>query len=176
MRKNRFLCLLLVCLLLLGMGSAYGEENKPESLTVICTTDDVSYFEYAGALFEEQTGVKINLVSQNYDDTKTKVSTSVAGGVADIAYVDVVWPAEFAAMGILLPLDEYITPESIADVIPATIDQLKFQGSTYGVPFANNGKWMFYNKKMLADGGYDAPPTTWDELKAMSIDLQQKGI
>ena len=35
---------------------------------------------------------------------------------------------------------------------------------------------MFYNKKMLADGGYDAPPTTWDELKAMSIDLQQKGI
>ena len=29
---------------------------------------------------------------------------------------------------------------------------------------------------MLADGGYDAPPTTWDELKAMSIDLQQKGI
>ncbi len=176
MRKNRFLCLLLVCLLLLGMGSAYGEENKPESLTVICTTDDVAYFEYAGALFEEQTGVKINLVSQNYDDTKTKVSTSVAGGVADIAYVDVVWPAEFAAMGILLPLDEYITPESIADVIPATIDQLKFQGSTYGVPFANNGKWMFYNKKMLADGGYDAPPTTWDELKAMSIDLQQKGI
>ena len=100
MRKNRFLCLLLVCLLLLGMGSAYGEENKPESLTVICTTDDVSYFEYAGALFQEQTGVKINLVSQNYEDTKTKVSTSVAGGVADIAYVDVVWPAEFAAMGI----------------------------------------------------------------------------
>ena len=147
MRKNRFLCLLLVCLLLLGMGSAYGEENKPESLTVICTTDDVSYFEYAGALFQEQTGVKINLVSQNYEDTKTKVSTSVAGGVADIAYVDVVWPAEFAAMGILLPLDEYITPESIADVIPATIEQLKFQGSTYGVPFANNGKWMFYNKK-----------------------------
>ena len=34
MRKNRFLCLLLVCLLLLGMGSAYGEENKPASLTV----------------------------------------------------------------------------------------------------------------------------------------------
>ena len=128
MRKNRFLCLLLVCLLLLGMGSAYGEENKPESLTVICTTDDVSYFEYAGALFQEQTGVKINLVSQNYEDTKTKVSTSVAGGVADIAYVDVVWPAEFAAMGILLPLDEYITPESIADVIPATMRSAEVPG------------------------------------------------
>mgnify|MGYP002597356423 CR=1 FL=1 len=85
MRKNRFLCLLLVCLLLLGMGSAYGEENKPESLTVICTTDDVAYFEYAGALFEEQTGVKINLVSQNYDDMSLSEEEIFSDAFADTA-------------------------------------------------------------------------------------------
>lgn len=176
MKKNQLISLLLALVMLLGMGTAVAEENKPESLTVICTTDDVAYFEYAGSLFKEQTGVEIKLVSQSYDDTKTKVSTSVAGGVADIAYVDVVWPAEFASMGILLPLDSYITDETIADVIPATIDQLRFEGGTYGVPFSNNGKWMFYNKKILADGGYDAPPATWEELKAVSIDLQAKGL
>ena len=47
------------------------------------------------------------------------------------------------------------------------IDQLKFQGSTYGVPFANNGKWMFYNKKMLADGGYDAPVNVYIEARTI---------
>lgn len=177
MKTSRIVALFLAVLMLLGCSGALGETaDKPEALTLICTTDDVAYFEHAGEIFEEQYGIKLNLISQSYDDTKTKISTSVAGGVADIAYVDVVWPAEFAASGILLPLDEYITAENTADVIPATLEQMKFAGATYGVPFSNNGKWMYYNTKMLTDGGYDAPPATWDELKAMSLDLQSKGI
>ena len=51
-----------------------------------------------------------------------------------------------------------------------------YNGKTEAIPFANGGKWMFYNKQMLADAGYEEPPKTWDELKEMSQDMIDKGI
>lgn len=176
MKHSRFVSLLLALLIVMSCAGAAAAENKPESLSLICTTDDVAYFEYAGSIFEDMYGIKINLISQAYDDTKAKIITSIAGGVADMTYVDVVWPAEMASSGILIPLDEYLTDDFLADIIPATIDQLKYKGATYGVPFSNNGKWMYYNTKMLADGAYTDTPKTWEELKTVSLDLQNKGI
>ena len=53
---------------------------------------------------------------------------------------------------------------------------MSYNGKTVAVPFANGGKWMYYNKQMLEDAGYSEPPKTWDELKAMSQEMIEKGI
>jgi multiple sugar transport system substrate-binding protein len=34
----------------------------------------------------------------------------------------------------------------------------------YGVPIGSNSLSIFYNKKILAEAGIDAPPATWDQL------------
>lgn len=61
-------------------------------------------------------------------------------------------------------------------LIESSLNQMVYNGKTEAIPFANGGKWMFYNKQMLADAGYEEPPKTWDELKEMSKDMIDKGI
>ena len=48
----------------------------------------------------------------------------MGGSAVDMAYLDTIWPAEFAASGIALPLDEYLTDEAREGIIDACIDQL----------------------------------------------------
>ena len=55
-------------------------------------------------------------------------------------------------------------------LIESSLNQMIYNGKTEAIPFANGWKWMFYNKQMLADAGYEEPPKTWDELKEMSQD------
>lgn len=153
-----------------------GEEKKPESISIISTTDDVPLLQYVGNLYEKKYGVKLEIISQSYDNTHQKITTSISGksGI-DLTYVDVIWPAEFGSLGITIPLDSYMTDSFKNDLIDASLGQMQYNGKTYGIPFANNGKWMFYNKKILTDGGYTEPPKTWDELKTMSQKLIKDG-
>ena len=46
--------------------------DKPESISVICTTDEEGLYEYAGKKYEEMYGVKVNLICQSYDSTHEK--------------------------------------------------------------------------------------------------------
>lgn len=173
----------LIMALLAGCGNSGGSKNsqksdaKPEKLTLICTTDDVAIFEHVGKQFEEKYGIKLEIISQAYDNTHQKIATSFSGkGDVDLVYVDTPWPAEFGSLGITIGLDDYMTEEFKSNIIDVTLEQMVYDGKTQAIPFCNNGKWMFYNKKVLEAGGYNEPPKTWDELEAMSKDLMEKGI
>lgn len=198
-KTAKFLCLVMSIGLLAGCGGADNgapagtpdsdnstkenqvqnpeETDKPEKITIISTTDDVILFEHVGEQFKEKYGVSVEIVSQAYDNTHQKIATSFSGKTdADLIYVDVPWAAEFASLGITIDLDSYMTEEYKDQFIDAALSQLVCDGRTQAIPFANNGKWMFYNKKLLAEGGYTEAPKTWEELKAMSQDLIDKGI
>lgn len=155
-------------------GGTDGE--KPDKISVIGTTDDVAYFEYIGKQYKEKYGVDVEVISQSYDDTKTKITTSVTSGNADIAYLDVVWPAEFVEKGMLLELDDYYTDDLKENLLPGNLGQMTVEDRIYGVPYANNGTFMFYNQAMLEKAGYMNPPETWEELEQMSKKMQEQGI
>jgi len=152
------------------------KQDKPEKITIISTTDDVAYFEYVGKRFTELYDIDVEIINQSYDDTKTKITTSVTSGNMDIAYLDVVWPAEFAKNGMIISLDGYYTDEIKSNMLQGSLDQMSVNGSLYGLPFCNNGMFMFYNKTMLEQAGFDNPPETWDELMDMSRTMQEKGF
>ncbi len=146
-------------------------------ICIITSTDFKAFLEELGKQFEEEEGIKINVISEAYDNTHNKITTGVMGGSAvDMAYLDTIWTAEFAASGIALPLDGYLTDEAREGIIDAGIDQLVYDGKAYGIPYVNNGKWMFLQKRILKDGGYDEPPATWEELFAMSKVLADQGL
>ena len=75
----------LIMALLAGCGNSGGSKNsqksdaKPEKLTLICTTDDVALFEHVGKQFEEKYGIKLEIISQAYDNTHQKIATSFSG-------------------------------------------------------------------------------------------------
>ena len=83
--------------------------DKPESISVICTTDEEGLYEYAGKKYEEMYGVKVNLICQSYDSTHEKITTTwTGGGDADVCYVDIPWVAEFESKGVTIDLSEYM--------------------------------------------------------------------
>lgn len=157
--------------------TASKESDLPDKITVICTTDDIEFFQYVAEDYTAQYGVNVEFVSQSYDDTHTKITTTWSGrGDGDICYVDIPWAAEFGDLGLTMGLDEYMTDEYKDGLIASSLNQLRYKDQTYAVPFCNNGKWMFYNKAMLEEAGHTEPPKTWEGLKEVSEDLIEKGI
>ena len=57
-----------------------------------------------------------------------------------------------------------MSPEVLADLIPAFRENSKFNGVEYAVPDLASDRLFFYNKDLLTAAGVTAPPTTWTEL------------
>ncbi len=50
-----------------------------------------------------------------------------------------------------------------------------YDGKYYGVPWINDSKFFFYNKKMLSDAGIATAPKTWDDVVAAAKAIKAKG-
>lgn len=68
--------------------------------------------------------------------------------------------------GIYMSLNEYIERDNldIDDFVKALVNPNTLNGQIYGVPLWFDFGMLFYNKKMLAEAGYDGSPRTWDDL------------
>jgi multiple sugar transport system substrate-binding protein len=57
---------------------------------------------------------------------------------------------------------------------PNLLSLVSSDGKTYGMPMEAYVMGLAYNIKMLKDAGYDAPPTTWEELGPMAQKLTDR--
>lgn len=83
----------------------------------------------------------------------------------DVLLVQVDWVAEFADLGMLEPLDEWIAkePKSFMENIPAAFHQ-KWRGKQYYLPIESGSVALFYNTEIFKAAGISGPPKTWDEF------------
>ena len=88
----------------------------------------------------------------------------------DVASVDVVWTAEFAAKGYLQPLTGDMAVDTDGLLQP-TIDAGTYNGTLYGAPYASDGGMLFYRKDLVK-----TPPKTWDEMMSMCDIAKQNNI
>jgi multiple sugar transport system substrate-binding protein len=79
----------------------------------------------------------------------------------DVASVDVIWTAEFAAKGWLQPLKDQLAIDT-SKMLPATVKTGTYNNTLYAVPYASDGGLLFYRKDLVPN-----PPKTWDELMGM---------
>lgn len=76
----------------------------------------------------------------------------------DVVTVDVVWTAEFAAKGWLLPLkDQYALPT--ASLLPATVKAATYNNTLFAAPYASDGGLLYYRKDLVKTA-----PKTWAEM------------
>jgi multiple sugar transport system substrate-binding protein len=113
-----------------------------------------------------------------YDSLHDKIVTDQVGGSGqyDLVLMDAIWPAEFAKAGIVTDITAKIPAEFKSGVFASAWTAANYQGKTYGVPWINDSKFFFFNKKMLADAGITAPPTTWDQVVTDAKAIKDKGI
>lgn len=79
----------------------------------------------------------------------------------DVASVDVVWTAEFAAKGWLQPLKDKMAVDTTGMLEP-TVEAGSYKGTLYAAPVSSDGGILYYRKDLVP-----TPPTTWAEMMEM---------
>ncbi len=97
---------------------------------------------------------------------KTKIKTAFAAGEApDISYMfsggSFVKP--YIDAGYLLPIDDYLSPDTKSKVLPGTLDGCTFDGKVYTLPTITFLANLYCNTEMFDAAGAKIP-TNWDEL------------
>ncbi|BCW69387.1 ABC transporter substrate-binding protein [Arthrobacter sp. NicSoilB8] len=105
--------------------------------------------------FKEQT----DQADQQHDDLVQHFQAKDPG--YDVASVDVVWTAEFAAKGWLQPLKDKMALDTSAMLKP-TVTAASYKGTLYAAPESSDGGILYYRKDLVP-----TPPKTWDEMMGM---------
>ena len=83
-------------------------------------------------------------------------------GTPDVLQLDVVWTAEFAAAGWILPLDRF-RPET-ADFFPAALDACRWRGTLYALPWFLDAGMLYWRTDLM-----DRAPRSLEELNATAV-------
>lgn len=127
--------------------------------------------------FEEDFGVTVNSVTVPYDNVFDQMSAQIAGGAElDVVFMSNSWHAEMGAAGFLLPLDDYLTDEDLANYVDAGLEMMTSGGTLWGLPAQPAILYFYYNADMLSELGYDAPPASWEEVERISIEAMEAGL
>lgn len=189
-----WMALLMLVTLLTGCGAAEtGETDKAESGTESADTtaqgseteEDASageevvlefqqwfdnemeegYLQSVCDAFYEETGIRVELLSNPYADTKTQLEASaVAGTMADIVALDGGWIYDYANQGLLANLDELYSTIGFDTSSISTIT--KVNGVSYAQPLVNFPSLMAVNLDLLEAAGIEKTPETWSEFLA----------
>jgi multiple sugar transport system substrate-binding protein len=83
----------------------------------------------------------------------------------DVIDMDVIWTAEFASNGWIIPLPE--NQFLLGDFLKPAVDTAMYQGRLYTVPDYSNADLLYYRKDILAKAGKQ-PPKTWAQLQQLA--------
>ncbi len=122
--------------------------------------------------------IKVVMEYVGYDFVHDKITTGMAAKppAYDAAMIDVIWPDEFIKAGYLLDVTSKVTPDMKAGIFPAAWNGVTRNGKVYGMPWLMDVKYFMYNKDILAQAGFNAPPATWEELVTQSKVIKEKGL
>jgi len=85
--------------------------------------------------------------------------------VYDVMSLDVIWTAEFASAGWIIPLEAKLFP--LRDLLRPAVETAMYQGRLWAAPFTSNAELLYYRKDILARAGA-RPPRTWAQLAALA--------
>jgi multiple sugar transport system substrate-binding protein len=124
--------------------------------------------------------VRLNIVTVPRPSLHRTLTRAVAEGRApDIAVLDSVWVAEFAAAGSLHALEdldeEWLRREHDADFLAALVAAERFDGRTFAVSAVADVAGLWFRRRELEHVGLE-PPTTWAELRAAGRALAAAGM
>ncbi|MBN6191472.1 extracellular solute-binding protein [Microbacterium sp. SSW1-47] len=115
---------------------------------------------------EENPDIQVTSQAVNFDELLTTLNVRQTGGRgADIVSSYSLWGGQLQANGVLSAPPKDVAADITDNYSPAALASVTTgDGEILGYPTEFNTYALFYNKQLLADAGYDAPPANWDEL------------
>jgi len=134
--------------------------------------------EIAARFTEENPDANIEVSYLSYDELYDKLVTSMSGAkpAYDVFLVDDIWYAQYASAGWLLDVTDRIPAEVHDSIFDAAWDITTVDGQIYGMPWMLDQEIFFYNTELLEAAGYDAPPTTWEEMEEMGLKMKEMDL
>lgn len=119
--------------------------------------------------------INVNLTFVPYEQLEEKIITSAQAGSYDVVLSDGPFTAKFAQAGIVKAVPA-LSAADAKDIFEGALSSTLYKGKSYGMPWLNDSKYLFYNKKILKAAGFANPPKTWEELTAQSKVIRDKKL
>jgi multiple sugar transport system substrate-binding protein len=111
---------------------------------------------------EENPGITVKLLefSTSADEQRAQFvqRQEAKSGECDVFYSDVIWTAEFASQKWIFDMSPYVK-EREAEVIPATLETVNYDGKFWGMPQQTDAAFLYYRTDQVKE-----PPATWQEV------------
>lgn len=153
------------------VSSGYGDSKIEAKDTLV--------FCYGGTNVENRLKTAIHLFEKEHPSVKIKVKPLPAStnlqkdfytlalhsgdNSIDVFLADMIWTAEFAAAGWILPLDGYVGPSMENVFLPGALESCKYKGRYYALPGNIDIPVLYYRSDILS-----SPPETNEELVQLS--------
>ncbi|WUI00827.1 extracellular solute-binding protein [Spirillospora sp. NBC_00431] len=161
-----------------GKGSSSSDDSDGTSIKFVAAIYDKNTKPYWDALIKEfeskNSGYKVNLEMVDWTQMDAKVKTYVqTKQVPDILNYNAF--SDFARDGLIYKASEVLSPATLSDFTPTFVEQAKYNGEQYGIPFISSARLLFYNKALFKKAGITEPPKTWDEVKTNAEKVKKAG-
>lgn len=190
MRKKRMsivLVILAVCLLATACSSkndpapaakedeVVAKEDKAIALKILIPGYESGYLkEQMDKIIKdfenENPNITVEVLPVGWDELNSKiVQLYQAGEAPDIMLTGTRSIRQFSEMGVLEPLDEYITEEFREQRVENVLETAKIKGVQYGIPMGFSSRALYYRTDLI-----ETPPTNWDELFDIASEVTAK--
>lgn len=133
--------------------------------------------------FTPRTGIQVNVnvIPRSAVDAQSQsviLLASASGHAPDVAMgVDQLLPVEFAIRGGVIDVSQFDDFEEVTKRFrPGMLIPYQFQGGTYALPETQSFNMMFYRTDILEHELGLQPPQTWDDVREILPELQQRGM
>ena len=149
-------------------GSTDGGKQKIEfwMLPVIGEADTQ---EMVDAFNAQSETTEVELTMLDWSSGREQIKQAVASGAGpDVFYIGAGLDIAYIDGGLLLPLDEHGYSEEDIGKYTDLIEGNMVDGHLLAAPITYENYVLYYRTDVLEQFGFDAPPTTWEELKSMA--------
>ena len=170
------------CILLAGCGAPSAAADRPAAISGIGPITfatgriDTGYLRPLTAQWNAahpRQHVTVIYLPDDADDQYAQLVANLQArsSVYDVMSLDVVWTAQFASSGWIIPVSRSLFP--LRDFLAPAVATATYQGRLYGVPFTSNATLLYYRSDILRAAGLK-PPVTWAQLAGMAGTLAHR--
>jgi multiple sugar transport system substrate-binding protein len=174
---RRTLALLLLALVgLLSVACGSSEQSASPTLRWYVFKEPGGAFAEAAARCTQASGGRYRIeladLPPSADQQREQLVRRLAARDSDIDIMgmDVIWTAEFAEAGWLLPWEAAAAARASGGAIGSTLKSGMYKGRLWAAPYTTNAQLLWYRKDRVP-----APPATWDEMVATAERLGPQG-
>ncbi len=116
--------------------------------------------------------INYQVLPRGADDQRVQLARRLAAGdqEMDVLALDVTWTPEFANAGWVLEWTGQDRAAAEAGTLAQPLQTATWQGKLYAAPKNTNVQLLWYRTDLV-----QRPPTTWDQLIQMALELKQQG-